>query len=484
MKQPLSAPKDREKGVAQILPLIMLALFAVTTFVISNRIETNLQKLKTLKTRSSTAPTPSPTSSFAKELIETDPETTTPTEGIKAQPLVLTDVPVTLPSELSFKVSPVTAGGVGKGYVVVAPLRLDNLVASKKAEIGQPIESLIESDPKAVVSANANFFNFEGGTTLPVGPFGAGGEVTIYDLGTSGLEFWSLVGDKNGAFSVVKSAEVKESENLHFAVTGYPLLIKDSKAQEIPDKPWLIDRTAARTAIGINREIGQLFIISTPGSTARELQAALLDLGAKDAINLDGGPSSGLAIRNQDKVETKVGSENYQVAASIGVVYGQLVEIIGPEVATNTGFALLIIEAPPPFSGYCPGNADFSPDYVPPLTDYSSIKVHPRVVFKLNAFIQAAQAEEKNIWIQSGYRTYQEQSKMYFACEEKKKATGDANTCIVGYPGCSEHQSGRAVDLYILENGQAREVTPLVGVAEKFGLKNTVPRDTPHFYIQ
>lgn len=63
--------------------------------------------------------------------------------------------------------------------------------------------------------------------------------------------------------------------------------------QEGFQDPKILTQRGLRSAIGIRRD-GVLMLVSVPGSTIRELAEILRALGAHDAMNLDGGASSGL----------------------------------------------------------------------------------------------------------------------------------------------------------------------------------------------
>ncbi len=92
------------------------------------------------------------------------------------------------------------------------------------------------------------------------------------------------------------------------AVGGFPLLVADSAYSATLDKDGAVsfrDRNP-RSAIGIGAKGRRLLLVVIDGRqprysigmTTRETAALLRDLGARDAMNLDGGGSSALAVRD------------------------------------------------------------------------------------------------------------------------------------------------------------------------------------------
>ena len=92
---------------------------------------------------------------------------------------------------------------------------------------------------------------------------------------------------------------------------GGPLLVLEGVIQpehpEVDDYQYFYPSRHPRTAAGIRAD-GRLFLLSAegyrPGAadglSIAELSQIMLDLGARTALNLDGGPSSALVIRTPD----------------------------------------------------------------------------------------------------------------------------------------------------------------------------------------
>jgi hypothetical protein len=87
------------------------------------------------------------------------------------------------------------------------------------------------------------------------------------------------------------------SEKTDLAIESFPVLFHDS----IPVDFRLPDRTARRTSIALDEQGKLVFILLfEEGVTLYELRDGLLelsdDLGLSSALNLDGGPSTGVSI--------------------------------------------------------------------------------------------------------------------------------------------------------------------------------------------
>jgi exopolysaccharide biosynthesis protein len=94
------------------------------------------------------------------------------------------------------------------------------------------------------------------------------------------------------------------------AITGNKILIRDGVIEVVDDREM-----HPRTAIGIDRETNQLLLLVVDGRqsfsrgyTMVELANRMIDLGADEALNLDGGGSSTLVAR---KKTGKVGVVNF-----------------------------------------------------------------------------------------------------------------------------------------------------------------------------
>ena len=91
-----------------------------------------------------------------------------------------------------------------------------------------------------------------------------------------------------------------------FVMVSGPLLIKDSILQDLPDMKFTNNRHP-RTCIGITEESIIFVTIDGRSETAAgmnlyEAQKLLLDLGCQDAINLDGGGSTSMWLKDKGLV--------------------------------------------------------------------------------------------------------------------------------------------------------------------------------------
>lgn len=87
---------------------------------------------------------------------------------------------------------------------------------------------------------------------------------------------------------------------------GHPIIVKDGAVAQIdPSDPFVSNRHP-RTAVGINQDTTKLFFVTVDGRQASslgmnlfELADLMLQLGVYQGINLDGGGSTTMVIRNE-----------------------------------------------------------------------------------------------------------------------------------------------------------------------------------------
>ncbi len=103
-----------------------------------------------------------------------------------------------------------------------------------------------------------------------------------------------------------------DKQNLEFAVAGAPRLLKDGKpSEELADRKDALQRNP-RTAVGIKDN--KLYMVTvdgrqpgySDGMNLYEMAEFLLGQGVKDAINLDGGGSTTMAVRRQGDAAVKL----------------------------------------------------------------------------------------------------------------------------------------------------------------------------------
>jgi len=146
----------------------------------------------------------------------------------------------------------------------------------------------------ALVVVNAGYFRVENGTYLPDG-------LIVVD----GKAIGEGYGDYAGMLAVTRrGAEIRwlaqkpydPHEALLAAVQSFPLLVKPGGVLGFPDED---NRRARRTVVAQDRQGRILFILAPLGTfTLHQLSVTLTgsDLDLDVALNLDGGPSTGLLL--------------------------------------------------------------------------------------------------------------------------------------------------------------------------------------------
>lgn len=180
-----------------------------------------------------------------------------------------------------------TRGGVPVHLLRVDPARAALRVLVGRDLAGEPLTSRAYVDRSGALAAlNASFFDEKGD---PLGLLVADGRtlqrVRKVDWGVFYL-------DGSGAH-VVHTRDFTPAPGVRQAVQTGPRLVVGGVPT--PLKP----QVAARTALGITRDGRVVALVSADFAPigADDLAATLVDLGAVDALNLDGGPSSQLHVR-------------------------------------------------------------------------------------------------------------------------------------------------------------------------------------------
>ena len=203
--------------------------------------------------------------------------------------------------------------------------RINLLVLDKEALPGYSIEftfrtselvktSQLAENRSALAAINGSFFDMD-----------RGGSVTYFEIDDSVIsrskapEIKWAVADSlvNGALILNKNNTMEieranlqqfyeASKNESFVMVSGPLLIKDSILQELPDMNFSKNRHP-RTCVGITGESIVFITIDgrseqAKGMNLAEVQEFLLGLGCLDAINLDGGGSTSMWIKDKGLV--------------------------------------------------------------------------------------------------------------------------------------------------------------------------------------
>ena len=153
-----------------------------------------------------------------------------------------------------------------------------------------------QSETSALVVLNGGYFRQENGVSIPNGLTVVGGKV----IGNTYGEF-------AGMFAVTRDGpELRwlaqdpydPSEPLLAALQSFPVLVKPGGEMGFPEQDE-DNRAARRSVVALDRSGRVLFIVASAGSfTLHTLSAYLVgsDLDLDIAINLDGGPSSGILL--------------------------------------------------------------------------------------------------------------------------------------------------------------------------------------------
>ena len=153
---------------------------------------------------------------------------------------------------------------------------------------------------------------------------GGAGRVTLIDTLTAGVAIRSghavIVGRGDAARSALLALRAGDSVRVQVALRpfhplealgGRPLLLRDSTVVSAVDTeggPGFATARHPRTAVGIARDGRRLLLVVvdgrqkgySDGMTLRELADLMRGLGARDAINLDGGGSTTLVYADPD----------------------------------------------------------------------------------------------------------------------------------------------------------------------------------------
>lgn len=128
--------------------------------------------------------------------------------------------------------------------------------------------------------------------------------------------------------------DVHTTTPFEFAVGGTPRLVRNGKAAheaqiEGSTARRFISGNLSRTALGVDKSNSVLYIVAvdgthrangTRGMSLADLALFMKNLGAYNALNLDGGGSVSLAVGGQNVVRIGGGEFNRKVSVALGVV--------------------------------------------------------------------------------------------------------------------------------------------------------------------
>ena len=143
------------------------------------------------------------------------------------------------------------------------------------------------------------------------------------------------VGDK-----VQINTNIEPNRNWKMMIGGHALLVENGAIKKYTKDVTSIGGIRARTAVGISKDGKTVYIVSCEGRTKisaglslNELSQFMLDLGAFKAMNLDGGGSTAMAVRNLGDIKRTRVTNPERNAAERKVVNGLGVF----NTTTNTG---------------------------------------------------------------------------------------------------------------------------------------------------
>lgn len=198
-----------------------------------------------------------------------------------------------------------------------------DVVATTAAERGLTVSDFARGRG-AVVAINGDYFD----TSL--NPFGlAMGDGVVWWQPAAGVRRQEVLGVGPGRARIFPRAEpLREPKRwMTGAVAGWPLVVEDcAPVTALPGSPHFTLAPHPRTAVGLSKDRRTLLLFvadgrreGVPGLTLPELAALLAELGACTALNLDGGGSSALWLRDRVVNRPSDGFER-QVANHLGVV--------------------------------------------------------------------------------------------------------------------------------------------------------------------
>lgn len=197
------------------------------------------------------------------------------------------------------------------------------IVATAAAERGLTVSEFARGR-SAVVAVNGDYFD------AALEPFGlAMGDGVVWAPGRAHGRRQEVVGVGHGRVRIYpRSAPLHEPKRwMTGAVAGWPMVVEDcAPVAALPGSAHFTLAPHPRTAVGLSRDRRELLLVvvdgrraGVPGLTLPELAALMVEAGACTALNLDGGGSSALWLREGIVNQPSDGAER-KVANHLGVV--------------------------------------------------------------------------------------------------------------------------------------------------------------------
>jgi len=198
------------------------------------------------------------------------------------------------------------------------------VIATKKSEQGLTVSQYARKT-KAIVAVNADYFDPQ---LRPLGR--AMGACGVWSRGAKLQRKQGLVAIGPGRAEIQKNTQ-RTQIWMRGAVSGWPMLVEDcAPIEALPGSDAFTRGPHPRTAAGVSADGKTLYLVvadgrreDVPGMTLPELADFFVrELGACRAMNLDGGGSSAMWVRNaivnrpSDGAERKVGNHLAVVGAA------------------------------------------------------------------------------------------------------------------------------------------------------------------------
>ncbi len=169
------------------------------------------------------------------------------------------------------------------------------LVAAKGKTLSRA--KLTEIAPRAIVITNGNYFKED---LTPMGLMVDEGK-TINEMRKADWGVFRLSNDRRASIVHRKNHSPRDRTNTEFAIESGPRLVVDGRA--IKTRPGL----ARRTAIGICPDNSVILAVFESSVHLKDVSSYMLERWkVKDAINLDGGSSSQLYLRDKERLKNVV----------------------------------------------------------------------------------------------------------------------------------------------------------------------------------
>lgn len=220
-------------------------------------------------------------------------------------------------------------------YVIAKPQDLKVFTSSE----GMTVNQFVKKNRNIIAAINGTFFDKDSTKFYPAGLVISKGKIewkSTLDIASGKCRRRSAAGLRNKAKSDSKWFRVfyttkdgkagimsvrdfqegiidkKFLSGIETAFEAGPLLLKNGAIQheEFKNRPSK-DKTVPRSVIGITKDGDIIVFFSMKGYTLPGLAQALADLGATDAINLDGGSSSSFAAPGGKTRSVKVNTIFY-----------------------------------------------------------------------------------------------------------------------------------------------------------------------------